>query len=48
MILLVCGVLKNGTIRLIYKTEKESQMYKTNLWSSKQGREGRDKLEDWD
>ena len=29
---LICGILKNGTNELIYKTEIESQMQKTNLW----------------
>ena len=32
MILLICGILKNGTNEPIYKTEIESQMQKTNLW----------------
>ena len=31
-ILFICEILKNGTIELIYKTEIESQMEKTNLW----------------
>ena len=29
MILLICGILKNGTNELIYKTKVESQMWKT-------------------
>ena len=37
--------LKNGTNELIYRTEIESQMKKTNVWL--QG-EGRDKLGNWD
>ena len=32
MISLICGILKNGTNELIYKTELESPMQKTNLW----------------
>ena len=33
MILLICGILKKyGTNELIYKTEIESQIQKTNLW----------------
>ena len=32
MISLICGILKNGTNEFIYKTEIESQMWKTNLW----------------
>ena len=49
MILLICGIQKNGTNELIYKTEIESQMQKTNLWlpGGKPGM-GRDKLGDWD
>ena len=43
MILLVCGILKNGTNELSFKTEIESQMQKTNLWLWGQG--GRDKLD---
>ena len=31
MISLIRGILKNGTNELIYKTEIESQMQKTNL-----------------
>ena len=31
MILLICGILKNGTNELIYKIEIKSQMLKTNL-----------------
>ena len=32
MILLICGILKKGINKLIYKTEIELQMQKTNLW----------------
>ena len=32
MISLICGILKNGTNKRIYKTEIESQMEKTILW----------------
>ena len=32
MIPLICGILKNGTNELIYKTEIDSRMQKTNLW----------------
>ena len=32
MISLICGTLKNGTNKPIYKIEIESQMLKTNLW----------------
>ena len=35
MLLLIHGILKNDTNELIYKTETESQIYKTNLWLSK-------------
>ena len=36
-----------GTNELIYKTETELQMQKTNLWLPG-GKGGRDKLGDWD
>ena len=39
---------KNGTNELIYKTEIESQMQKTNLWLPDGKGEGKDKMEDWD
>ena len=32
MTLLICGIFKKGTNELIYKTEIEPQMQKTNLW----------------
>ena len=35
MIPLLCGVLKNDTNELIYKTETDSQIYKTNLLGAK-------------
>ena len=46
MTLFICGILKNGTDELIYKTE----LQKTNLWlpGEKWGWGGRDKLGDWD
>ena len=37
---------KKGTNELIYKTEVESQMYKTNLCLP-EDKGGRDKLGDW-
>ena len=39
---------KNDINELIYKTEIESQTYKTNLWLSFKAGEGRDKLGGWD
>ena len=42
-------ILKNDTNELIYKTETDSQISKTNLWSPKgKGGRGRDKLGVWD
>ena len=38
MISLLCGIYKNGINELIFKTEIESQMWKTNY--SYQGDEG--------
>lgn len=35
MILLRCGILKNYTNEIIYKTETDPQKQKTNLWLSK-------------
>ena len=32
MISLICGILKNDTNELVYKTETDSQTSKTNLW----------------
>ena len=41
MISLTCGILKNDTDELIYKTEIDSQTLKTNLWLPKaKGRGG--------
>ena len=37
MISLICGILKNDTSDLIYKTETDSQTWKTNLWLSRVG-----------
>ena len=34
MISFICGIQKKGTNELIYKTEIELQMQKTNLWLS--------------
>ena len=39
---------KNYTNGLIYKTEKDSQTQKTNLWLLKGKGKGRDKLGVWD
>ena len=47
MILLICGVLKNGTNEPNSKTEVESQIQETNLWFPR-GKQGRDKLGGWD
>ena len=38
---------KNDTDELIYKTETDTQIKKTNLWLPKR-KGGRDKLEVWD
>ena len=40
MISLICGNLKNDTNELIYKTETDSQISKTNLWLPKGKRRG--------
>ena len=42
---LTCGILKDDTNELIYKTD--SQTLKTNLWLPK-GKRGEDKLGVWD
>ena len=47
MILFICETLKVGTNELIYKTEVESQVWKTNLWLPG-AKWGREKLGDWD
>ena len=39
MISVICGILKMDTNELIYKTETDSQVLKTNLWLPK-GKEG--------
>ena len=35
IISLICGIYKKGTSELLYETEIESQMQKTNLWLPK-------------
>ena len=35
MISPICGILKNDANELIYKTETDSQIQKTNSWLSK-------------
>ena len=40
---LICGILKNPTNELIYKTETDSQTQKTTLWLL-EGKGSRDKL----
>ena len=44
MISLTCEISKNGINELIYKTEIESQMQKTNLWLPVGKGQRRDKL----
>ena len=39
IISLICGILKNDKNELTYKTEIDSQTWKTNLWLPK-GKEG--------
>ena len=42
---------KNDTSELIYRIERDSQIFKTNLWlpeGKHGGEEGRDKLRTWD
>ena len=46
MISLICGILKNDTNELIYKTETDQQTSKTNLWLPKGT--SRDGLGVWD
>ena len=48
MISLICGIQKDDTNELIYKTETDSQTSKTNLWLTKCKSGGRDKLRVWD
>ena len=45
IILLICGIQKNGRDELICKTEIESQVQKTNLWLPR-GEGGWDELGD--
>ena len=47
MISLIYGILKKNTYELIYKTEIDSQIEKTNLWLPKWKGRG-DKLGVWD
>ena len=47
MISLTCGIYKNDTNELIYKTERDSQTQKTN-YGYQRGKGGRDKLRVWD
>ena len=44
MISLICGIQKNDTNELIYKTEIDPQTQKTNLWLPKGKGGKRDKL----
>ena len=44
MILLICGILKNGTNELIYKIETDAQTLKTDLWLPKGKGGGKDKF----
>ena len=46
MISLICEIFKNDTNKLIYKTEIDSQTWKTNMVTK--GQRGGDKLEAWD
>ena len=48
MISLICGIEKNDTNELIYKTEIDSQTLKTNLQLPKGKGGRRDKLGIWD
>ena len=41
------NLIRNDTTELIYKTEFESQMQKTNLWFPEGKLWGTDKLGDW-
>ena len=45
VISLICGILKNDTNELVYKTETYLQTQKANLWLPKRKRG--DKLGDW-
>ena len=44
---LICGILKNGKCKLIYKAEIVSHMQKRNMWLPR-GKTLRDKFGDWD
>ena len=46
MISLICGILKNDTNELFYKTETGSQTQKTNLRLPK-GKEGKGSIGNW-
>ena len=48
MISPVCGILKNDTRKLTYKTEIDPQTQNTNLLLPKGKGGGRDKLRLWD
>ena len=48
MILLKCGIFKNGTNELIYRIKLLSQMYGKNLWLPRGEWVGWDKLGNWD
>ena len=49
MISLTCGIYKNDTNELIYKTETDLETLQTNLWLPKgKSGGGRDKLGVWD
>ena len=43
MISLTCGIFKNDTNKLIYKTKRDSHTLKTNLWLAKRTDSG----EEW-
>ena len=36
----ICGIYKKGISDLIYKTETETQTWKTNIWTQRRGRGG--------
>ena len=42
MISIICGIKKNDTNELIYKTETDSLTSKTNLWSPRENRGGQE------
>ena len=48
IISLICGIWKNGTDELIYRTEIETQMQRTNLWIPRGDEGWWDELGDWD